>query len=188
MSDFLFYRGEQAVHELAQPLKDLMPEPELVGVKEYSGSWGALAVSLGPYNGFEPYEDETYICVVIGGPVLYWRDNHFLTDPQQLTAATQAILQRWQSGIADWSEDLSGPFVIFIVNKESSELFCYTDLMMFIPVYQHSTDTDLFLGTHVDAVAKKSGQKQNIDEVSVADFVLNGIVTYPHTEIGRAHV
>lgn len=181
MSDFLFTRDEQAVHRLGQPLKDLMPEPELVKVKEYSGSWGALAVSLGPYNGFEPYEDESYICVTIGGPVLYWRDNHFLSDPQQPTAATQAILQRWQSGIADWSEDLSGPFVIFIVNKKTGELSCYTDIMMFIPVYQYAAEKVFSLGTHVDIVAKLSEQQKQIDEVSVADFVLHGIVTYPHT-------
>lgn len=181
MSDFLFTRDIQAVRQLAQPLKDLMPEPESVKVIEYSGSWGALAVSLGPYNGFEPYEDDTYICVVIGGPVLYWRDNYFLTDSLQSTAATQAILQHWQSGNADWSEDLSGPFVIFIVNKKTGEVLCLTDLMMFIPVYIYSNEIALCLGTHVDAVADISKQKQNIDEVSVADFVLHSIVTYPHT-------
>ena len=42
MSDFLFCRDEQALQYLAQPLRDLMPEPELVKVKEYSGSWGGL--------------------------------------------------------------------------------------------------------------------------------------------------
>lgn len=180
MSDFLFCRDEQALQYLAQPLRDLMPEPELVKVKEYSGSWGALAVTLGPYNGFAPYEDERHICVVIGGPILYWRDNHFLTNSEQPTIGTQAILQRWHSG-ADWSEDLSGPFVIFIVDKNTAEIFCYTDLMTFIPVYQYVLDTSFCLGTHVDTVASISGQKQNIDDVSVADFILHSIVTYPHT-------
>lgn len=180
MSDFLFCRDEQALQYLAQPLRDLMPEPELVKVKEYSGSWGALAVTLGPYNGFAPYEDERHICVVIGGPILYWRDNHFLTDSEQPITGTQAILQRWHSG-ADWSEDLSGPFVIFIVDKNTAEIFCYTDLMTFIPVYQYVLDTSFCLGTHVDTVASISGQKQNIDDVSVADFILHSIVTYPHT-------
>lgn len=180
MSDFLFCRDEQALQYLVQPLRDLMPEPELVKVKEYSGSWGALAVTLGPYNGFAPYEDERHICVVIGGPILYWRDNHFLTDSEQPITGTQAILQRWRSG-ADWSEDLSGPFVIFIVDKNTAEIFCYTDLMTFIPVYQYVLDTSFCLGTHVDTVASISGQKQNIDDVSVADFILHSIVTYPHT-------
>lgn len=180
MSDFLFCRDEQVLRQLAQPLRDLMPEPELTEVKEYSGSWGAIAVSLGPYNGFAPYEDETHICVVIGGPVLYWRDNDFLTDLQQPAEATQAVLQRWQSG-ADWSEDLSGPFVIFIVDKGTSEVFCYTDLMSFIPVYQYISKMSFCLGTHVDTVAHISKQKQNIDDVSVADFILHSIVTYPHT-------
>ena len=141
---------------------------------------GALAVTLGPYNGFAPYEDERHICVVIGGPILYWRDNHFLTDSEQPITGTQAILQRWHSG-ADWSEDLSGPFVIFIVDNNTAEIFCYTDLMTFIPVYQYVLDRSFCLGTHVDTVASISGQKQNIDDVSVADFILHSIVTYPHT-------
>lgn len=181
MTDFLFTRDKKSLPLLVQPLKDLMPEPETVIVKEYSGNWGALAVSLGPYNGFAPYENDTYVCAVIGGPVLYWQDNDFLTGLQQSTIATKAILKHWQSGIADWSEDLSGPFTIFIVNKKSGELFCYTDLMMFIPVYQYIDDTKLCLGTHVDAVAKISGKNNNIDDASIADFILHGVVTYPYT-------
>lgn len=181
MSDFLFTREQGVLHRLVQPLKDLMPEPEQVVVKAFSGSWGSLATSLGPYNGFAPYEDSDYICVVIGGPVFYWQDNHFLTNPQQPTAATQAILQRWQIGLIDWSEDLSGPFTTLIVNKKSDELFCYTDLMMFVPVFQYATDTELCLGTHIDTVAKIARQQQNIDNVSIADFILTGRVTYPHT-------
>lgn len=181
MSDFLFTRDGQPVHQLADLLTGLMPEPKLVKVKEYTGGWGTLVVSLGPYNGFEPYEDEDYICVTIGGPILCWRDNDFLSDPNQPTAATQSILQRWQSGVADWSEDLSGPFTLLIINKNTSELFCYTDLMMFIPVYQYATNKVCVIGTHVDTIAKLLGHQKKIDEVSVADFILHGIVTYPYT-------
>lgn len=181
MSDFLFTRNEQSVGQMAKSLKNLMPDFKYDKIKEYSGSWGALAVSLGPYNGFEPYEDEVYICVVIGGPILYWRDNYFLTDLQQYANATCSILQRWKSKSADWSEDLSGPFVVFIINKNTKDLFCYTDLMMFIPVYKYLLGEELVLGTHIDTVSKEAKLLGLMDEVSVADFILHSYVTYPYT-------
>lgn len=181
MSDFLYTSNPELIDQLAEPLKQLMPEPELITVKEYVGDWGALAVSQSPYNGFAPYETDDYICVVIGGPVLYWRDNHFLTDPSQPCAASEAILERYLSGQADWSEDLSGPFVILIINKHTQQLQCITDLMLFIPAYQYQQDDVLVLGTHVDTVAEVAQQESNIDQVSVDDYIIHGIITYPHT-------
>lgn len=181
MSDFLFTRNKQKVNELDQLLKDLMPNPDSVSIRAYSGEWGSLAFSLGPYNGFEPYQDDNHICIVIGGPVLCWRDNHFLTDLEASNIATKSILERWKSGLYDWSEDLSGPFNILIIDKKTNKIFCYTDLMMFIPVYQYNYNEELVLGTHVDTVAKVADIQKNIDQASVADFILHGIVTYPYT-------
>lgn len=181
MNDFLFTRDPERVKCLTAPLKKLMPEPESVSVVSFVGEWGALAASSSPYKGFEPYEDNNYICVVIAGPVLCWCENEFLVSEYDSNIGTQRIFERWRSGEADWSEDLSGPFVIFIVNKEKHEFFCYTDLMMFIPVYKYENYEQLYLGTHVDAVAEVAQQIDQIDEVSIADFILHGIVTYPYT-------
>lgn len=181
MSDFIFTHDPQVIGLLAEPLKKIMPSPEDIDVKEYSGSWGALAVSQSPYNGFAPYETKDHICVVIGGPVLCWRDNGFLTDKTKSTNASQAILERWLLGFMDWSEDLSGPFVVVVIDKNINNFYCFTDLMMFIPVYEYQRGNEIVLGTHVDVVAKISRQSEAIDEVSIADFILHGIVTYPHT-------
>jgi len=41
------------------------------------------------------------------------------------------------------------------------------------------------LGTHVDALAKAAGQENELDSVSLVDFVLNDVVTYPHTAYTR---
>lgn len=181
MSDFLFNNDPSSAKSLAFILKTIIPESTLIEVQLYSGEWGALAVSSGPYNGFETYENQSFICVVIGGPVLYWRDNDFLTDKNQKTTATQAILERWLTGKADWSEDLSGPFTVFIVDKANKKLHCATDLMMFIPIYKYQVEENIVLGSHIDMVAKSAKQLDAIDEVSVADFVLHSYVTYPYT-------
>ncbi|MFW6120098.1 MAG: hypothetical protein ACOC80_04275, partial [Petrotogales bacterium] len=132
------------------------------------------------YNGFQPLETDKHIFVVIGGPVLCFRDNLFLTGNYSFTG-TKSIYERWRSGTIQWDEDLSGPFVVFVVDKHDSRVTCITDLMMFIPVYYYDQNDNLMFGTHVDALAKAANREGNFDFVSLWDFILNGVVTYPYT-------
>lgn len=179
MSDFIYSSDSNAGNMLVESLKNVQSADE-ARVHVYSGSWGAVATSTSRYCGFNPLETSRYICIVIGGPVLYFQDNCFIGgDDQQ--AGTRAILSQWESGKAEWSEDISGPFVILIIDKEKSLVECITDLMLFIPVYQFHNAKSLFWGTHVDAVANACGQKNKIDNVSWVDFVLHHAVTYPYT-------
>ncbi|MEA2120517.1 hypothetical protein [Halovibrio sp. HP20-50] len=179
MSDFIYSSDPNAGKILAESLKNVQPA-EASCVHVYSGGWGAVATSSSRYSGFNPIETSRYICIVIGGPVLYFRDNYFIGgDDQQ--AGTRAILSHWQSGKAEWSEDISGPFVVLVIDKEKSRVECITDLMLFIPVYQFHDEKTLFWGTHVDALSNACGQKNNIDNVSCVDFVLHFTVTYPYT-------
>lgn len=156
--------------------------PELY---EYHGEWGFLLVGHNPYNGFQPVENARHIFVVIGGPVLCFRDNRFLTgeDPR---VGTQAIYDRWRAGAIRWDEDLSGPFAVLAVDKASKKVSCITDLMAFIPVYQYARNGTTLLATHVDVLAQAAGETANLDLVSLADFILNGVVTYPYTSY--AHI
>lgn len=181
MSDYIYSTNQAAGKEIRDALESCrsVHQPRAV-VREFDGKWGSLAVSEGLYQGFSPFEDAQTICVVIGGPVLCFRNNRFLTDHDP-TAGTVAILERWRSGTIDWSEDLSGPFAIMIIEKGISKVFCVTDLMMFIPVYAGCRDNNYILGTHLDMVAKASGNWTRIDNVSAADFILHGVVTHPNT-------
>lgn len=150
-------------------------------VQEFHGDWGSLAVSQSHYCGFQPYETEQHLMVVIGGPVLYFRDNDFLVSGDS-AEATESICQRWllDESIL-WDEDLSGPFSVLLIDKSDKCLKIITDLMAFIPVYTCQKAQSLFLGTHVDALATIAGEAGNFDPVSLADFVLNDVVTYPYT-------
>lgn len=85
------------------------------------------------------------------------------------------------NGNIKWDEDLSGPFVVFIINKSNSDVICITDLMAFIPVYYSNSQNNLMFSSHVDVLAKLTGKQDNIDRVSQIDFILNGIITYPYT-------
>jgi len=150
-------------------------------VVEYHGRWGSLCVGRNHYNGFDPLETESEILVVIGGPQLTFCSNGFLTadDP---VAGTRLIAEKMHSrqGIR-WDSDLSGPFALLLVDKKQGLLKIVTDLMSFIAVYHAGTGNSFLAGTHVDALALAAGKQADRDGVSLADFVLHGYVTYPHT-------
>lgn len=180
MSDFIFASKDKAAEILVKALQDIYvedPPPAYV----FRGDWGVLAVTQSHYHGFRPYENDLHLMVVIGGPVLYFRDNDFLVE-EDTNTATEAIYHRWVvDGRVQWDEDLSGPFTIILIGKVDQSVTVITDLMAFIPVYHCGKEGDLYLGTHIDALAVVADRKDLYDQVSLADFILNNVVTYPFT-------
>src|SRR5699024_2739288 len=132
------------------------------------------------YNGYEPYETEEYISVIIGGPLLTFRSNSFIHD-EQSNEGTKAIFQRWRKNENVWDEDINGPYAILIINKITSELLVVTDIMSFVPVYESRNNNSIYLSSHVDMIAKVTEKSDDFDEVSLIDFILHGTVTYPYT-------
>lgn len=180
MSDYLFTSTPAAPGSLSGALAKIYTH-ETPESPEYQGPWGTLAVTEGHYHGFRPYENDQHLMVVIGGPVLYFCDNDFLVE-EDSTTATEAIYNRWVvEGNIQWDEDLSGPFTILLIDKQAREVTVVTDLMAFIPVYSCQKAGELYLGTHVDALANAASEQNSFDQVSLADFVLNDVVTYPFT-------
>lgn len=180
MSDYLFSSLIKEKGYLSSCIKSIYSEAA-PSCFEYHGKWGSLATSKGHYRGFLPYENEIHICVVIGAPVLYFRNNDFLTQPDSSTA-TQAIYERWVLQRAmNWVHDLSGPFTVLLINKKTALVTVVTDLMAFIPVYSCLREDTTYLGTHVDALAQLAGENEQYDEVSLADFILMDRVTFPYT-------
>ncbi len=179
MSDFIFSFAPREQGTLADALRGIYQEYPPT-VQEFHGSWGTLAVSRSLYRGLQPLVTERHIFCVIGGPVLTFTHNRFLAGEDE-TAGTWQLYRRWQSGAINWDEDLSGPFAVLILDKATGMLEVITDLMSFIPVFETEAEGRMVIGTHVDAVARAAGCVERVDPVSVADFILNGYVTYPHT-------
>lgn len=179
MSDFIYSRNKIQRGKLATKFEIIYGQ-DYSAVKEYHGDWGSLATSTNVYNGFQDYETEEYICVVIGGPLLCFRENNFLEEPFS-NEGTKAVFDRWKEGYIQWDEDLSGPFVVLILNKIFSTVTFVTDLMSFIPVYFFQEKGSIGLSTHVDTLANLFNQTDQIDRVSEVDFILNGINTFPYT-------
>ncbi|MBE0440417.1 MAG: hypothetical protein IBX57_11835 [Gammaproteobacteria bacterium] len=178
MSDFIYSRKKLPCGLLGANIKDIYNHNPPV-VVEFHGVWGSLAVSHGFYSGFDPIETDDHICVILGGPILKFSNNLFIRSDNK-TAGTQLLLEKWLSPTSfKWDADVSGPFVALKIDKHKNRVDLITDLMSFIPVFY--AEKEYILGTHVDAVAKVGGLDQQRDAVSIADFILNGIVTYPHT-------
>lgn len=152
---------------------------------EYHGDWGSLACIQNHYFGFQSVETQDHIVVVIGGPILMFGDKSRFLSTDDQNAGTLTIYERWKSGTINWEKDLSGPFVLLIINKDSHEITCVTDLMMFIPVYQNIKEKSLVLGTHVDCTARAASVQNDFDIISINDFILNDAVTYPYTVYTR---
>jgi asparagine synthetase B (glutamine-hydrolysing) len=180
MSDFIFSNQPIQEGKLAKNLASIYHENS-PKIHEYHGMWGSLAVSENLYYGYQPYESNEHICVVLGGPLLYFSDVSFIKEKSDRTSGTKAIYKRWLSGEMNWDEDLSGPFAICIINKQSHEALFVTDLMSFIPLYQYKDIDNVVISSHSDALAKSTNQVNKIDIVSRIDFILHGVITYPYT-------
>lgn len=76
MSDFIYSSIQRPQGELTNYLNSIY-HTNSPRVYEFHGLWGSLAVSRNLYTGFQTLETENFIITVIGGPVLYFRDNLF---------------------------------------------------------------------------------------------------------------
>lgn len=178
MSDFLYSSEPRSPGELGQHLREIYKGTS-IPIQEFHGSWGSVAVTPSLYTGFNAVETANRILIVIGGPMLTFRDNLFLSGTDD-TAGTRALLRRIQDEI-HWDSDLSGPFAILDIDKTTSVVRCISDLMLFIPIFQFIKNHHVVLGTHVDAVAGAGGRTGCLDDVSIVDFILHNAVTFPYT-------
>lgn len=179
MSDFIFSSVPGQSNKFSRLLQEIYGTTP-PSTRSFEGSWGSVATSANLYNGFQPLDTDSTLVVVIGGPVLCFQSNAFLTggDP---VAGTRAIHERWRQGKMQWDEDLSGPFVILIVDKTLGSCTVVTDLLACIPLYRLERDEAVYLGTHIDSLARAARLEGQFDLVSLADFVIYDHVTFPYT-------
>ncbi|WDL88474.1 hypothetical protein IUJ58_06235 [Priestia aryabhattai] len=178
MSDFIYTSINQSIGRLSKLLCSIHEEEK--NVTEFHGDWGSLAVIKNHYYGYEWIEDQRFIFIVISGPQVKKVDKSLV--PKTETTYSEYILDKWKSqkGI-EWSNDISGPFAIFCVNKIEKKIEMVTDLMSFIPIYSCLSHSSIIFGTHPDVVAKISNEDMELNQVSVVDLFVNKTVTFPYT-------
>ncbi len=179
MSDFIFSNQKQDKGKLTHVIQSIY-ETTPPEVYEYHGSWGSIGVSKGHYQGFMPVETEHHVCLIIGGPVLEYQPNDFLSR-QNSNVGTQRVFKRMIEKTLNPLDDLNGPFVIVLLDKKALTISLITDIGMYIPVYFYNNQHTMVMGTHVDLVAKSIGKMIDYDQASLADFFINAAVTHPYT-------
>ena len=125
------------------------------------------------------------MAVVQGGPLVFLSDIAAELPRHSDCRGTAAIVRAWKvTRTLDWTSDVSGPFVVFLVDKRRGLVEVVTDMMGLLPVYYAglaSPDKGVVVGTHLDLVAAVAGRSAQFDCASVAEFVERGEVTYPYT-------
>lgn len=170
--DFIF--ASHAETHFGNPLRAYLDQLGGVQMKTFSGGWGTVHVA-GSDLDRGVYEDGHHLAVVAGSPVFLRRRP---TDDSVVGAAS--MLHRLLEGSSNWVDEISGPFSLLVVDKETGEVVVVTDLLGFVPTYYSTDGGEVVLGTHVDATAS-CASRRDVDRVSVADFVLHGVVTYPYS-------
>ena len=177
MSDFIFSTGCLEKDFIKKKFSKIYNKS--ISIKSVSTNYGELAFVENHYNGYKEYETEQFICTVVGGPILNFRNNRFITDKDS-NEGTKAIYQRWiVEDIIIWDKDISGPYVIIYFNKINGDLKIITDMMSFIPLYENTMDNELILGTHIDVLSDIKNNE--VDQISIADFIMSEVITYPFT-------
>ncbi|CAL2082897.1 asparagine synthase-related protein [Tenacibaculum sp. 190524A05c] len=177
MSDFLFINKKIQKDNVERVL--LKINSDYKEVYTFSSEKATLCMVKNHYNGFDVYENEDHVLGVIGGPILNYSVNSFITIKNN-NEGSKLIYKRWiKEKQMEWDEDLSGPFVIILFNKKTSELRVVTDMLSFIPVYHFDKNDTTVVSTHIEMF--DSVGEFPLDLSSMAEFITHEVVTFPFT-------
>lgn len=130
------------------------------------------------------------IIYIKGAPRLYKRGSLFgvaqdeviqENDNKKSAPFVQELLK--EPDINKWGDYLTGNFILIVVDKK--ELVCHiiTDLGNSFHIYQSrfSDSIGMAFSTDIDDLALKTGKKNDIDYVSLTEYLINNNITYPYT-------
>lgn len=182
MSDFLYSSSSRAPGALRKLLETYL-DPVSAGYAEYHGEWGSLAIARGAHDPRVVEEDDRFLSVLIGEPVIRIAPDSTGIGGSKRRRALHELLRADRN--VSWDRHLDGPFAVLVVDKRQRTGRVISDLMAFIPVFSALSEpregVRLVLGTHVDVVAGAARKHHDFDPVSAADLVINGSITFPRT-------
>lgn len=148
------------------------------------GDWWVV-FSGASYPGFEPFEDDNYFVLALGAPLLR-SDRSDLKSFCRSDLTAQALKYLIAENDHDPNAFLGG-FQIIVFDKINNSVSIFNDKIGLVPIYycnltlEGSDFNELWFSSHVDVLAKSWPNENEIDAVSVADFLTFQTVTFPFT-------
>src|SRR5215211_3114293 len=177
MSDFLLTTRRRAPGALASVLEAYL-SPVTVACEERHGEWGSLAVARSAHDREVVTEDERFLSVLIGEPIVHLPAGS--SGPARGGARREAVHGLLRTGSSSgWDERLDGPYAALGIRKEGGEGIVVSDLAGFLSLFFAQSAEGLVLGTHVECVARAAGRGHDVDPVSAVDLVANLTCTFP---------
>jgi asparagine synthase (glutamine-hydrolysing) len=100
--------------------------------------------------------------------------------------ACKAIYKKYLSGGIGELEKLNGNFVVLVVDAGKSVVYIITDRCGMFPCYCLAVNQrPHVIGSHPDIIAAETNQPQDWDFVSIAEFLMTGKVSFPHSYYNR---
>jgi len=96
--------------------------------------------------------------------------------------ACKAICNLYKDGGANALSSLNGNFVVFLLDRQHQDLLVVTDRCGMMLAYANGPlSRARVLSSHPDALALVMDESQNWDSTSLAEFLMTGRLTFPHT-------
>ncbi len=95
--------------------------------------------------------------------------------------ACKAIWRRYSESGRNGLTGFNGNFSIVIVDESIGEVFVITDRCGAAPVFTFADTAGVVLSSHPDLLAASSDQSSKLDEVSLAEFLSTGKVSFPNS-------
>lgn len=95
--------------------------------------------------------------------------------------ACKAIWQMFSRGGIKAVEQLGGNWVILIYDPRNHQFHLITDPAGAFPCFRLDREDSLIFGSHPDVLARVAGVADQLDAVSMTEFLLTSTVTPPHT-------
>lgn len=182
MSDFLLCTNRTIARSAANWLCDFTQKSR-ESVKVIEGTWGCLVYTRALVDGFEAWETEDQVFLLVGASEISERlaaGSYQKSTSQFTEILARAVL----GGTLDPMRDILQPFCLVQVDKASGEWTVTTDCMSFIPVYAADRNEGPVAVSSHSEVAIKSIQPVGpieLDEVSACDLIMHYTIAHPYT-------
>lgn len=149
--------------------------------------FGLVLTYTGDPGLWEPYRSPEGSIAVVAGQLALDEKEWCLAErcPGGGGLAAKAVYRRYAAAGLSGLEEFSGNCAVLIFDSRSEEVHIVTDRVGVFPAFAWEGSAGAAFSSHPDVLAAATGESGNLDEVSVAEFLLTSTVTPPHTYYRR---